>query len=100
MSTNYILKNHVAIINRGRDEEFDVTCDVSFSVTPREAATSTYPGAEPGIEDIVVTLHGDQLLYPIPEAIQMVEAMIEDELAEDDIALWAHVTRQRERELL
>jgi hypothetical protein len=100
MATSYILKGHPFAINRGKDSESEVIADVSFSVTPREAQTSTYPGAEPGIEDIVVTLHKGQLLYPIPEAVAMVEAMIEDDLQDDPADLWDHVTKTRNLELI
>ena len=101
MSTSYTIKNQVIgllqpVNNEGEREEFEYFYDVTFSVTPREACTSTYPGAEPEIVDIVVTLTpaSKEGLYPL--AIPMIEEEIEEKLNEDPADLWDHVTRERE----
>jgi hypothetical protein len=67
--SRYTLKNHVTLVNRGRDDEFEVTCDVSFS-----------------IGDVAVTL-SQASRDDIPEAIRMIEAEIEDALTENVIVL-------------
>lgn len=94
---NYRDFAHVFIANAGQDDEFEVTCKVSFRVTPREAQTSTYPGAEPAIEDIAVELVGDYC-FGYPPALAALREQIEDELTDDPAPLWDFVAGRDERD--
>jgi len=91
--TNYVLVNHVFLANKGRDDEFEVLCNIKFAVAPGEPRTRHNPGCEAEIEDIEAQLIGEYC-FGYPPAVAALKELIEEELEEDPAALWDHVAEE------